>query len=218
MKTALIFGVTGLAGGELLRKMVDDAHYSKIEIFSRKNIRIQNLHVEVHQVDFEDIESFAHLIAGDDCYCCMGSTMKTAGSRSAFYNIDFNLVLKIAGIAAANQVKKFAVISSLGADAASKNFYLRTKGEMEKAILKLPFEQVIILRPSILAGKRKEFRPAEQIGKYAAQLISPLMLGPLKKYQPIQAKRLAIAMLRIMSSKSNQVIYESDEIMTIGKN
>jgi len=217
MKTALIFGATGLIGNEVLRRIVDDAHYQDLKIFVRRNIRLKNLHAEVLLVDFEKLDEHSHLITGDDCFCCIGTTMRKAQSKENFRKIDFDLVVKIAQLASQNKVKRFIVVSSLGANASSSNFYLRTKGEMEEAIQKFPFEQITIVRPSILDGKRREFRTGERIGVLFAKILSPIMLGPLRKYKPIHVKRLVKAMLRIANSKNTRIIYESDELQKLGR-
>ena len=201
----------------MLRRIVNDAHYRDLKIFVRRNIRLKNLHVDVFQIDFEKLDEHADLMTGDDCFCCIGTTMRKAQSRENFRKVDFDLVVKIAQLASQNGVKRFIVVSSTGADASSSNFYLRTKGEMEEAIQKFSFEQIAIVRPSILVGKRREFRMGERIGILFARILSPLMLGPLKKYKPIHVKTVVKAMLRIANSKKTKNIYESDELKKLGR-
>jgi len=217
MKTALIFGSTGLVGNTLLRRIVDNPHYRHIELFTRRNVRIKNLNVEVRQIDFDQLEESAELIKGDDCFCCLGTTMHKAGTREAFRKVDFNMVVKIAGIASRNGVRTFIVISSLGANSSSSNFYLRTKGEMEEAIQKIPFEKICILRPSIITGKRSGFRLGENIGILFAKILSPLMLGPLKKYKPIKTKVLVKAMMKLANTNQKKTIFESNELQELGR-
>ncbi len=217
MKTALLFGATGLIGSELLRKIVDDAHYHDVKLFVRRNLRVRNLHAEVIQVDFENLDDYAELIKGDDCFCSIGTTIRKARSKENFRKVDFDLVLKIAQTASQNGVKQFIVVSSVGASASSSNFYLRTKGEMEEAIQKLPFEKVIIIRPSILVGRRKEFRLGERAGILFARLMIPFMPGPLKKYRPIHVKKVVKALLRITNMRNAKTIYESDELKKLGR-
>lgn len=217
MKTALLFGVTGLIGNELLRQIVDDGHYEDIKVFVRKNIRLKNLHATAFELDFDKLEEHAQLITGDDCFCCIGTTMKKAGSKENFRKVDFDLVVKIAQIASQNGVKQLIVISSVGANAASSNFYLRTKGEMEEAVQKFSFVKITIARPSVLVGHRREFRIGERVGIFLTRVFSPFMLGPLKKYRPIHVKKVVRAILRIVNSKNKQIIFESDELKKLAR-
>ena len=217
MKNALLFGGTGLIGNSLLRRIVDNPHYAITKAFTRRNIRIKNLNVEVHQIDFDKIEESARLMTGDDCFCCLGTTMNKVKTREAFRNVDFGLVVKIAEIASKNGVRSFIVVSSLGANASSSNFYLRTKGEMEEAIQKIPFEKICIVRPSILIGRRGEFRIGESVGILFSRLLSPLMLGPLRKYKPIKTKTLVKAMMKLANTNQKKIIFESDELQELGR-
>jgi len=217
MKNALVFGATGLIGNELIWRIVDDAHYKDVRVFARRKVRMKNLHAEVFQIDFEKLDEYAHLITGDDCFCCIGTTMKIARSKENFRKVDFDLVVKIAQLASQNGVKRFIVVSSIGANASSSNFYLRTKGEMEEAIQKFSFEQITIVRPSFLDGTRREFRIGERIGMLFAKILSPFMIGPLKRYKPIHARKVVKAMLHIANSKNTKIIYESDELRKLGR-
>ncbi|MFI5135097.1 MAG: NAD(P)H-binding protein, partial [Chitinophagales bacterium] len=178
MKTALLFGGTGLIGKELLKRLANDPHYGLIKVFVRRKMTIKLLNVEMVEMNFEKLNESSSLISGDDCFCALGTTMRKAGSREAFRKVDFDHVVAIAKLAKQNGVKRFIVVSSIGADASSSNFYLRTKGEMEDALKQLSFEQLIIIRPSILLGKRNEFRLGERIGIFFARILSPLMFGP----------------------------------------
>jgi len=217
MKTALLFGATGLVGRELLKRLSNDPHYSQLNVFVRRKMTIKLLNVEVIELNFEKLNESASQISGDDCFCALGTTMKKAGSREAFRKVDFDLVVDIAKLARQNGVKRFIVVSSIGADAASSNFYLKTKGEMEEALKELSFEQLIIVRPSILLGKRNEFRFGERIGIFLARILSPFMLGPLKKYRAVHAKTVARAMIKLANSSVKKTIYESRELFEIAK-
>jgi uncharacterized protein YbjT (DUF2867 family) len=218
MKTILLFGSTGLIGGELLRLLLEDSN-AMVKAFLRRPIVITNIppHFTQHVVDFNRIEEWKNLLAGDELYCCLGTTIRKAGSRAAFRAVDYELVLQIANRALANGVKKFIVISSLGADAGSSNFYLRTKGEMERDVQQLLFQKIRILRPSVLTGNRDEFRLGEKVGIGVASVLSPLMVGRLKKYKPISATSVARAMITLAGTEDVQVVYESDELQMMGK-
>ena len=217
MKTALLFGATGLVGKELMKRLLEDPHYNKVLIFVRRKMLIKHLHVEVVPIDFDALDSSAEFIKGDNCFCALGTTMKKAGSREAFRKVDYEMVLNVARIAKQNGVKKFIVISSIGANPASSNFYLKTKGEMEEALKQLAFDQLTIVRPSFLMGNRNEFRLGERIGILFAKILGPFMIGPIKKYRPISAKRLAKAMLMLANSSPVKTVFESDELIRMAR-
>ena len=215
MKQALIFGSTGLIGNEVLQLLLADSAYH-ISTFTRQAAQSSNK-VTNHVINFNRLEESAKLISGDVLFCCLGTTIKKAGSQASFRDIDYELVLKIAHIALHNGVARMLVISSVGADANSGNFYLKTKGEMERDLQLLPFQHIKILRPSILTGKRKEFRLGEKVGIGFATLFAPLMIGNLRKYRPIKAETVARAMIALASDDSPQIVYESDALQLAGK-
>lgn len=215
--TALLFGGTGLIGKELMKRLFEDWHYNELKVFVRKKMVIKHLHVDMLQIDFDALDDATALINGDDCFCALGTTMRKAGSREAFRKVDYEYVLNIARIAQQNGVKRFVVVSSIGADPASSNFYLKTKGEMEQALQKLSFEQLIIVRPSILMGKRSEFRFGERVGILFARILSPFMIGPIKKYRPIKARTVARAMIKLANSTPTKTIYQSHELKELAK-
>lgn len=218
MKEILLFGGTGLIGNELLQLLLQDASHD-VKAFSRQPIMIEAPAPSFtnHVISFNRWEEYGALITGDVLFCCLGTTIRKAKSKEAFRNIDYKLVMRIAKIALENGVKKMLVISSIGADADSGNFYLKTKGEMERDLRALPFHQLKILRPSILTGNRKEFRLGEKIGIGLASLTSPLMMGALKKYRPIKAATVARAMLVLSKENSDRIIYDSEMLQEIGR-
>jgi uncharacterized protein YbjT (DUF2867 family) len=215
-KTALLFGATGLVGGEVLKRIIQDPAYKKVKIFVRHRPKIDSEKIEVHIADFDNWSRFEHMISGDDLFCCLGTTIKKAGTKEAFRKIDLEAPARLAEIASRNGVFNFLVISSIGADPESNNLYLKTKGEMELAVKKNKFQKLAILRPSLLLGERKEFRIGETAGKVMMKLAHPFLLGNLKKYRPIKAATVAKAMISIASDKNEHPIYESEEIESIG--
>jgi uncharacterized protein YbjT (DUF2867 family) len=218
-KTAIILGASGLVGNEVLIQLIADADFEKIKLFVRTPLSINHPKLEQHIVNFDDEESFKHLIAGDVLFCCLGTTIKTAGSQEAFKKIDHHYPLVFAKIAKQNGVKKHLIISSLGANKNATNFYLRTKGEIEFDLSNLNFESLIIVRPSMLLGNRKEFRLGESIGKLVMKAISFLFIGKLKRYKAIEARDVAKAMIKL--SKTNSIgitVAQSDRLMQIASN
>jgi uncharacterized protein YbjT (DUF2867 family) len=211
-KTAILFGASGLVGEKVLMRLLSEDKYEKIKIFSRSEISFQHEKISLTQTDFSDFDKIKQDITGNDLFCCLGTTRKKAGSQENFRKIDFDLVLNIAKAAYENQVTNFLVISSVGANAQSRNFYLRTKGEMEKEILQVPFQKTVILRPSLLMGKRKEFRFLESVGKVVFGFLSFLLIGRLRKYKPNYAGDVAAVMVRLANVTTSKKIFEPNDI------
>lgn len=211
-KTAILFGASGLVGNYVLLRLVSDDRYEKIKVFSRSNLSFQHEKITFIQTDFSNLNELKPQITGNDMFCCLGTTMKKAGSQENFRKIDHDLVIEIAKSASENTVQNFLVISSVGANASSKNFYLRTKGQMEQAVLNIPFQKHVILRPSLLLGKRREFRLLEEIGKVLFNLLSFLLLGRLRKYRPNNAGDVAALMVKLANVTTSKKIFEPNDI------
>jgi len=195
-KTAIILGSTGLIGDLLLHKLLNNDDFEKVLIIVRKKIDLSHQKLVQHIVDFTNPESYSNLIKGDVIYCCLGSTIKKAGSQQAFKKVDYQYPLDIAIAGKSNGVKQYILISSIGATTKTTNFYIKTKGEIEKALIELNFESLVLIRPSMLLGNRNEFRLSELIGKFAMILLAPLFIGPLKKYKAIHASKVANMMIK----------------------
>ena len=149
-------------------------------------------------IDFEQFQDYQGYFSVDHVYCCLGTTIKAAGSKQAFRRVDFEFVHIAAQLARAQRAKGFVWISSVGADAKSSNFYLRVKGELENAIMRMPqLDHAAAVRPSLLLGERNEQRFLENMGQSLAPLLSPLMKGPLAKYKPISAAQVAKQMIQL---------------------
>lgn len=208
-KTAIVFGSNGLIGSQLLPLLFADANYAEVKVFVRRPLGIVNSKLEEIITDFSDLDELRKQVKGDVVFCCLGTTIKTAGSEKAFRRVDFELVRWAAVAASENKVKRFLVVSSLGADSNSKNFYLRTKGEMEKAVSVLNFEKCVIFRPSMLLGPRKEIRIGEKIGQ-AVMLAFGIFIPA--KYKAIQALTVAKAMAASATDNNPGGVIESDVI------
>jgi uncharacterized protein YbjT (DUF2867 family) len=218
MKTALVFGATGLTGKFLLNELLVRNEYNKVLVFVRKRLKLTHPALEIIHFETEQLEEIKAMIKGDDLYCCVGTTIKKAGSQKKFREVDYELPVKLAQIAAENKVSCMAVISSLGAATRTHNFYLRTKGEMEEKILSMHIGRVVLARPSMLLGPREESRPAERIGKVAVNLLKPLLRGKLEKYQGIHVEVLARALVNLVNAPSlPKHVFESDELQKWGK-
>jgi uncharacterized protein YbjT (DUF2867 family) len=217
MKTALIIGSTGLIGSKLLDNLLESPAYDKVITFAKRDTGKTHTKLTQHIIDFDKPESYQNLVVGDDFFCTIGTTIKKAGSKEAFRKVDYVYPQQFASFALKSNVKQFLTISSLGADKASGNFYLKTKGEIEDFLKQSSFESVAILRPSLLLGDRKEFRLGEKLGAIFMKLFSFTFIGGLKKYKPIESDVVAKALFRIaQKNKKGFSIYESDEVQQIG--
>lgn len=216
MKTALVIGATGLVGNFITLKLLDDDRYKKVKVFVRRSLKINNPKLEEHIIDFEKFEIWKDQLIGDELYSALGTTIKKAGSKDAQYKIDYTYQYEVAKAASQNGVAKYLLVSSAGANYKSGNFYLRMKGKLDEAVQQLSFNQVIIFRPSILAGNRSERRLTESLGIKIAGAITKL-IPALKKYRPIEASRVAEAMIK--SANQNILIktkiYQPEEIFEI---
>jgi len=179
---------------------LQDNYFSQVEVFVRKNIDVNHPKLIQHCIDFNTIESYKDLIKGDVVFCCLGTTIKTAGSQDAFKKVDYFYPTEFAKIAKQNNVSTFCLQSSLGADSKSANFYLKVKGETEQTIAQLHFNSFATFRPSMLLGNRTEFRFGEQIGKIVMQTLSFGFIGKLKRYKAIHVNKVSIAMITYAKS------------------
>ncbi|OGX86661.1 oxidoreductase [Hymenobacter lapidarius] len=212
-KTALLAGATGLIGSHLLPLLLESERYAKVIVVGRK--AVPTVHPKLTQVvtDLDKLEDVRLQLIADDVFCCLGTTMKQAGSKEAFYRVDYLFVVKVAALTAGNFASQFMVVSSLGADAESGVYYSKVKGEMEAAVRQLPFRAVHIFRPSLLLGDRPQPRLGERIGAAVLGVLKPLMRGPLEKYRPVTGATVAAAMLRAAGEDGGGVcIHLSDEI------
>ena len=210
MKKALVVGGTGLVGKQLIELLLADDRYTVVALV-RKPLPIINKKLTTILFDFDN--PVKTLVVADEIFCCLGTTIKTAGSKPAFYKVDYEYVLMIARAGYDNGVRKFALVSSMGANKYSGIFYNKTKGAIEEAVTSTGYENIFIFRPSILLGKRSEFRLGEMVGKF---LMTSLAFALPKKYQPIEARQVAAAMVSSMNSgKTGLHILESDSIAAI---
>ena len=190
---AAIAGSTGFIGTLLIDLLNDDTSFDRIDVLSRRSL---NLPEKFNVLVSDDVgnQQFEEL---DVAFCALGTTIRTAGSQEAFYHVDHDLVIDFAKNAKAAGAKTFVLVSSVGATPKTSNFYLRVKGETEHDLEAIGFHSLIILRPSMLMGERKEFRFGEMVGKGVMTIFNPLMIGPMAKYRGIQGSTVAKAMLRL---------------------
>lgn len=201
MKTALIAGATGLVGGNLLKSLLESSEYKNVISIGRRELPLKNQKLEHHVVNFENLEEIKFKV--DAVFCCLGTTIKKAGSKDAFKKVDFEYPQKLAKHASENGATSFHLISSMGANSDSSFFYNKVKGDVENEISNLSFEQIHIYRPSMLIGKRAENRVIERVSLSILKVLSFLFIGPLKNYKAIDASKVADCMFQ--SSLSNEI-------------
>ena len=218
MKTALLFGSSGLVGGHLLIQLINDNKYSKIKLFIRKDPEISDPKVEVIKTNFNNLQNHKEDIKGDDCFFCIGTTKQNSPDKNEYRRVELDMPKEIAQIAKLNSVNSFVFVSSGYADPKSSGDYLKFKGEVEEELKKLNFPKLGIMRPSFLLGDRKEKRIGEKIGIFIFKLLSPLFLGPIKKMKPIHSATVAKAMIRTANENLEKNIFESNEIAELALN
>ena len=235
-KSALVLGATGLIGGHLLEYLLADETYEQVTTIGRRSVPWQDRKLKQIQAQVEDVLALpidAGRQSGDelsaafrvqnkkdqlDIFCTLGTTMKKAGSRAAFERIDFEYPLHAARLGLAGGARQFFIVTSMGADVGSLIYYNRIKGKIEDHLHHLQYHSIQIFRPSLLIGERHEQRTGEDLGKALGSLIGGAMIGPLRKYKPIEARIVARAMLRMAHRADSGIhTYESDRIQELGR-
>ncbi len=193
-KIATVIGASGLIGSLLLEQLVNDKNYTSIQILTRRTIPVNHSKIKLIIVDFNDKKAVSKALEGTDAvFCAIGTTQKKVkGDMTAYKKVDLDLPIRIAQIVADLKIPKFMLVSSVGANSKSNNFYLKVKGEVEAFTKQLPIQQVGIFQPSLLLGNRKEFRLGERIAQVVMPLFNFLMPD---KYKAIDASDVAKAML-----------------------
>ena len=217
MKTALLFGSSGLIGGHLLNQLIQNNNYTKIKIFVRSELEINNPKVEIIKIDFNNLENHIEDIKGDDCFFCIGTTKQNSPDKNEYQRVELEVPKKIAQISKSNLVNSFIFVSALYANPKSSGKYVRYKGLVEEELKRLNFPKLVLMRPSFLMGDRKEKRVGEKIGIFVFKLLSPLLLGPLKKMRPIHSETVAKAMIIAANENLEKNIFESNEIDELTK-
>ena len=215
MKTALVFGSSGLIGGHLLNELIQSDNYNKIKLFVRSDHGSNHSKTEIIKTDFNNLENHKEDIKGDDCFFCIGTTKQNSPDKNEYKRVELDVPKKIAQIAKSNLVNSFVFVSSGYADPNSSGDYLKFKGLVEEELKRLSFSKLGIMRTAFLMGDRKEKRVGEKVGIFIFKLLSPLFLGPLKKMKPIHSKKVAKAMIKITNGDFQQNVFESNEIVEV---
>ena len=217
MKKVLLIGASGLTGRLCLEELLKDDYFTEVEIWVRKSLEISNPKLIEKIINFSEIGEMS-AVDSDYIFCCLGTTIKKAKTKKAFRKVDFEYVTQLAKLVERAGAENFIVISSIGANAGSGNFYLRTKGEMEQFVKECKIPAIYLLRPSFLIGKRNEVRVGEKIAMNIFSALGFFMIGKFKKYRGIDALIVAKAMIILSKKRESGVHFvESDQILEIGK-
>lgn len=215
-KTALIFGASGLIGGFCLDMLLAHPAYKQVIAFVRKPLEKAHPNLLQIEMDFDQRSTFADKIKGDDIFLCLGTTMAKAGSREAFYKVDFKYSFQAAETAARHGVNQLLLVSAVGADKDSLFYYSQVKGDLEDAVKELPFWAIHIFQPSVLLGERNENRWGEELAGKIGSIIDRITGGLLTKYRPVEAEVVAQAMVNAAQRLSKGThIYPSNYLQTI---
>ncbi len=212
-RTALVAGASGLVGGHLLRLLLEDRDYERVTSLGRRELPLTHKKLAQRVVDFDRLAEVADVPRVHDVFCCLGTTIRKAGSQEAFRKVDYGYPLELARVAVRHRASQFLLVTALGANPGSRIFYNRVKGEVEEAVRRLQFDGIHIFRPSLLVGKRAESRPAERLTVALVPLVAWAFVGPLRAYRPIRADRVARAMVRVAKEAGRGVhVYESRDL------
>jgi len=213
VKRAVVFGATGLVGKELVNALLENIDFENVTVVVRKQLALTDPRLtQIKLSDFSKLMDLRDKLKAGVFFCCIGTTIKTAGSKEEFARVDLEIPKNIARLAESLSIPSLVAISSIGADADSSNFYLKTKGEMEKAVREIYHGNLKFVRPSLLMGNRDEFRFGEKVSTTFMKGFGWLFAGPFKKYKGIYASDVAFAMIKISDLPSDKMIYESDEL------
>ncbi len=214
-KTAIILGATGLTGGILLEKLLNDSSFEKIKLFSRSSVEKNSPKIEEHLIDMFQLDNHYEAFKADVVFCCIGTTKSKTPDKETYKKIDYGIPVTAAILAKQNEVKTFVVISAMGADADSSIFYNKTKGEMQRDVLKQDIKNTYVLQPSLIVGDRDENRLGEKVATFFMGIFGFLIPN---KYKMIKAEIIAKAMLILAKKGFSKQQITSDEIKQIVQN
>jgi uncharacterized protein YbjT (DUF2867 family) len=204
-RIALVAGATGLVGQHLVQRLLVSGAYDHIKLLTRREVPIDDARVENVISNYSNLDSLGKKLQADDVFCCLGTTLKKAGSRAAFEKVDYQMVVDLARSTLAQGAKQFMVVSAAGTSEHSPSFYSRVKAHMERDVAAIGFDTVHIVRPALLIGAREESRPAEHISQMLMPLFNPLLLGSLKKYRSVRGEDVADALLQLARRETRGV-------------
>lgn len=217
-KTALVAGATGLIGHHLTEKLLQSPQYRRVILILRRKLPLEHPKLEQRVIDFNHLQREVQGLQAEDVFCCLGTTIKKAGTREAFRQVDHEAPLALARHALQTQAHRFLVVTALGADPGSRIFFNRVKGELEEDLKQMNLPSLHLFRPSLLLGEREEFRFGESVTGLILPTLSFALQGKLKKYRAIHGQVVAQALVAAAQrEKPGTHVYESDQIADIGE-
>ncbi len=209
-KTAIILGATGLTGSYLLDLLLNSGDHEKVKIFTRRVTGKTHPKLEETVCDVLNLEEQSDKFTADEVFCCIGTTKAKTPDKKLYHAIDYGIPVTSAKLAERNNINTFSVISAIGANTKSSVFYSRTKGEMERDVLKCNIPNILIFRPSLIYGNRKDKRLFEKIGIILVKSLQFLLVGKFKKYRAISREDLAKALFLGVRNKGHQIIFRDE--------
>ncbi|WP_163516181.1 NAD(P)H-binding protein [Gelidibacter japonicus] len=217
-KTAIVLGATGLTGNILLKMLLEDERYGQVTVFGRNSCNIKHPKLEEYIIDLFELSHYANKFKADEVFCCIGTTKAKTSNKEIYTKIDYGIPVEAAKLCKANEIGTFVVISALGAKKKSKIFYNRIKGKMEVAVLEQQIPNTYILQPSLISGKREEFRLGEYVFNALMSLFKPMFrFGGLKRYKPIAPETIAKCMIWVTNNAYQSGRIESEIIQELGE-
>lgn len=204
-RSAFIAGATGAVGNQVLECLLAHKAYQRVTALVRRPLAHEHGKLGVHVGEFEALQDYASLLCVDDVYCCLGTTLKRAGSKAAFERVDHDYVVELATLAAAAGARQFVLVSAIGADPDSVFFYSRVKGRTEREVCGLAFAAIHVFQPALLLGPRAERRAGETMAKAVMPLFNPLLAGPLAKYRGVAVTEVAAQMVAVALAETTGV-------------
>jgi uncharacterized protein YbjT (DUF2867 family) len=226
--TALIVGATGLVGSHCLKTLLSLEKYKTVHVLVRRELTLdltakEKNKINVHLVDFDNLDAVDFLFTVDDVFCCLGTTLKQAGSVAAFKKVDYDYCLKTAQLAAENSVKHFLIVTAVNAKAHSLAYYSKIKGQLQNELKDLNLKQISIFQPSLLLGERKEFRLGELLFGKAAGGFNRLLPKKMSAFKAIEGSVVGKSMAILASndkfrkSASSREFYYYDDMQRLAK-
>lgn len=214
-KTAIILGATGLTGGLLTELILKDPAFTTLKIFTRRPTHFKHEKIEEIICDLLETSTFKEHFTGDVVYCCIGTTKAKTPDREQYKAIDYGIPIDTAQLAKDNGIASYMVVSSMGTSAKSPLFYVRTKGEMERDLIKVGIKNTFIIKPAFINGRPDDARKGEKALKTMMKVMDFFMLGPLKKWKSTQAKEIAAAMAQLAKYPVGHIDIENLEIKSL---